>query len=81
MGYIRQKAGVNSTSRVNTSSRPSNMVKHNRPFATSLMAAHLLAEALAEADGNRTEAAKSLGVSRMTIHRWIRRYGLDPDAE
>lgn len=32
--------------------------------------------ALAECSGNRTHAAERLGVSRMTLHRWIRRYGV-----
>ena len=37
--YIRQKAGVNSTSRVNTSSRPSNIAKHRMALAVSLIRA------------------------------------------
>jgi len=36
----------------------------------------LVEEALRAADGNRTAAAKALGVSRMTVHRWIKRYDL-----
>ena len=36
----------------------------------------LVEEALRAADGNRTAAARALGVSRMTIHRWIKRYDL-----
>ena len=35
----RQNIGVNNTSRVNTSSRPSSMVKHSRPLANSLILA------------------------------------------
>ncbi len=35
----RQNAGVNSTSRVNTSSRPSSIEKHSSPLAASLMPA------------------------------------------
>jgi transcriptional regulator with GAF, ATPase, and Fis domain len=37
----------------------------------------LVTAALKAAGGNRTAAARSLGVSRMTVHRWIKRYGLD----
>ena len=35
-----------------------------------------IAEALERADGNRLEAAKLLGVSRATIFRKIKQYGL-----
>ncbi len=34
----------------------------------------LIEQALAACRGNRTRAAKSLGVSRVTLHRWIKRY-------
>lgn len=33
-------------------------------------------QALAECGGNKTRTAERLGVSRMTLHRWIRRYGV-----
>ena len=36
----------------------------------------LLVEALREARGNRSEAARRLGVSRVTLHDKLRRYGL-----
>jgi two-component system response regulator HydG len=32
--------------------------------------------ALESARGNRTRAAQALGVSRMTLHRWIRSFGI-----
>ena len=38
----------------------------------------LVEHALRAADGNRTAAARALGISRVTLHRWIRRYGLAP---
>ncbi len=34
----------------------------------------LIEQALKAAKGNRTLAAKSLGVSRVTLHRWMKRY-------
>jgi DNA-binding NtrC family response regulator len=43
----------------------------------------LLVEALRETRGNRTEAARRLGISRVTLHDKLRRYALgendDPD--
>ncbi|MBX3276249.1 MAG: sigma 54-interacting transcriptional regulator, partial [Sandaracinaceae bacterium] len=36
----------------------------------------LVERALGAAGGNRTHAARALGVSRVTLHRWIRVYGL-----
>jgi serine/threonine-protein kinase PknK len=36
----------------------------------------IVEQALMATKGNRTEAARALGVSRMTLHRWIRRYEL-----
>jgi DNA-binding NtrC family response regulator len=42
----------------------------------------LVVEALREARGNRSEAARRLGVSRVTLHDKLRRYGLgDGDGE
>ena len=37
----------------------------------------LIIRALRESGGNRTQAARSLGISRRTLHRKIRRYGLE----
>jgi transcriptional regulator with GAF, ATPase, and Fis domain/serine/threonine protein kinase len=37
----------------------------------------LVVQALRAAGGNRSAAARALGVSRISIHRWIKRYGLD----
>jgi transcriptional regulator with PAS, ATPase and Fis domain len=36
----------------------------------------LVERALEDAGGSRTKAAELLGVSRMTLHRWLRRYGM-----
>jgi two-component system NtrC family response regulator len=36
----------------------------------------LVLQALAASGGNRSAAAKALGTSRVTLHRWIKRYGL-----
>lgn len=36
-----------------------------------------IVQSLAEADGNRTKAAKALGVSRAMIYRKIADYGTD----
>ncbi|MBL8740367.1 MAG: helix-turn-helix domain-containing protein, partial [Myxococcales bacterium] len=36
----------------------------------------LLEKALAAAGQNRSAAAKALGVSRVTLHRWMKRYGM-----
>jgi len=38
---------------------------------------HKLVEgALRASNGNRTAAAKSLGISRATLHRWLKKYGI-----
>src|SRR5204863_3887540 len=37
----------------------------------------LIIRALKESDGNRTEAAKKLGMSRRTLHRKLHNYGLE----
>jgi DNA-binding NtrC family response regulator len=39
----------------------------------------LVVEALREARGNRSEAARRLGISRVTLHDKLRRYGLGDD--
>jgi DNA-binding NtrC family response regulator len=36
----------------------------------------LLVEALRAANGNRSEAARALGISRVTLHDKLRKYGL-----
>jgi transcriptional regulator of acetoin/glycerol metabolism len=38
-----------------------------------------IARALHQANGNKVEAARSIGLSRSTIYRKIRAYGIDPD--
>jgi DNA-binding NtrC family response regulator len=37
----------------------------------------LIIQALQDSDGNRTEAAKKLGMSRRTLHRKLHKYGLE----
>ena len=37
----------------------------------------LMIQALQDSDGNRTEAAKKLGMSRRTLHRKLHKYGLE----
>jgi DNA-binding NtrC family response regulator len=41
----------------------------------------LVVEALREAHGNRSEAARRLNISRVTLHDKLRRYGLGGDDE
>jgi transcriptional regulator of acetoin/glycerol metabolism len=41
----------------------------------------VLARALCRADGNVSEAARALGVSRATLHRKLRRLGIKPNRE
>jgi transcriptional regulator with PAS, ATPase and Fis domain len=38
-----------------------------------------LAAVLAEKRGNVSEVARAMGKTRMQIHRWMRRFGLDPE--
>jgi DNA-binding NtrC family response regulator len=37
----------------------------------------LIIQALQDCNGNRTEAAKKLGMSRRTLHRKLHKYGLE----
>jgi len=39
-----------------------------------------LLEALQRAGGNRSLAARHLGIGRATLYRWITRHGIDADA-
>jgi two-component system NtrC family response regulator len=39
----------------------------------------MIARALAEAGGNRTEAARRLGIHRQLLHTKLRRHGMEPD--
>ncbi|MEW6077109.1 MAG: sigma 54-interacting transcriptional regulator [Thermodesulfobacteriota bacterium] len=48
--------------------------KSHSPDRTALI------QALARCNGNQSEAARLMGVSRVTIWKWIRKYGIDPDA-
>jgi transcriptional regulator with PAS, ATPase and Fis domain len=38
-----------------------------------------LTEALTKAHGNVSEIARAMGKTRMQIHRWMKRFGLDPE--
>ncbi|GAB0115415.1 sigma-54-dependent transcriptional regulator [Acidisoma sp. C75] len=48
------------------------------PTAISRLEAAMIERALAAAQGNRSEAARALGIHRQLLHTKIRRYGLDP---
>ncbi len=37
----------------------------------------LIVQALKETDGNRTKAAQKIGISRRTLHRKLKKYGLE----
>ncbi len=39
----------------------------------------MIARALAETHGNRTEAARRLGIHRQLLHTKLRRYGMEAD--
>jgi len=41
---------------------------------------HKLIEALKQTGGNQTQAARILGVSRVTVWKWIKKYGVQLDA-
>jgi transcriptional regulator of acetoin/glycerol metabolism len=41
---------------------------------------HKLIEALEQTGGNQTRAARILGVSRVTVWKWIKKYGIRLDA-
>ena len=38
-----------------------------------------LVELLAQHDGNVSAVARAMGKARMQIHRWMKRFGLEPD--
>lgn len=46
-------------------------------MATTIMEAALIREVLENASGNRAEAARQLGISRVAFYRKIKEYGLD----
>ena len=39
-----------------------------------------LIELLQAHAGNVTDVARALGKARMQVHRWLRKFGIDPDA-
>jgi transcriptional regulator with GAF, ATPase, and Fis domain len=53
-----------------------------RPVETSRRGEHetldraLIERALEASKGNRSSAARALGISRVTLHRWLKRYGI-----
>jgi two-component system NtrC family response regulator len=47
------------------------------PTAVSRLEAAMIERALAASNGNRTEAARSLGIHRQLLHTKIQRYGLE----
>ena len=59
------------------------LMAHTRRVLTQIEAIECdaIAEALRETDGNKSEAARRLGMSRATIYRKIRGYGLEPPDE
>jgi two-component system NtrC family response regulator len=50
------------------------------PGAVEQLERAMITRALAEAGGNRSEAARRLGIHRQLLHEKLRRYGLDPSA-
>ncbi|MGF1596204.1 MAG: sigma-54-dependent Fis family transcriptional regulator [Acidimicrobiales bacterium] len=60
---------------------PELLARANAPFLGQLERAELevVLQALDRADGNKTEAAKSIGMARSTLYRKLRNYGLDLD--
>ncbi|MEM9192578.1 MAG: sigma 54-interacting transcriptional regulator, partial [Myxococcota bacterium] len=52
------------------------MPKETRRGALRRFDRQLVAQALRDAKGNRSEAARQLGISRMTLYRWLDRYEL-----
>jgi DNA-binding NtrC family response regulator len=56
------------------------MARSDRTIANREEALALLVSALAKANGNATQAAKSLGISRATLYNLFKRHGVDPRA-
>jgi two-component system response regulator AtoC len=56
-------------------SRPSSVV--DRQMTVQEAEKQLIIQALQDCNGNRTEAAKKLGMSRRTLHRKLHKYGLE----
>jgi DNA-binding NtrC family response regulator len=57
------------------SSRPAFAV--DRQLTVQQAEKQLIIQALQDSNGNRTEAAKKLGMSRRTLHRKLHKYGLE----
>ncbi|MDH3756114.1 MAG: Fis family transcriptional regulator, partial [Acidimicrobiia bacterium] len=60
---------------------PELLARANGPFLGQLERAELevMLRALDRAGGNKTKAAKSIGMARSTLYRKLRDYGLDLD--
>jgi transcriptional regulator with GAF, ATPase, and Fis domain len=50
---------------------------HSRREALREFDREIVEQALRATGGNRSAAARALGISRATIHRWIRRHGIE----
>jgi DNA-binding NtrC family response regulator len=50
------------------------------PAAVARLEGEMIRRALAAADGNRTEAARRLGIHRQLLYEKLRKYGMEPSA-
>ena len=51
-----------------------------RPRGSEELLKQSLIEHLARAAGNISEVARAMGRTRMQIHRWMKRFGIDPES-
>lgn len=56
---------------------PCEPIKDTRPSPCQEITAELLAQAMEQAGGNKTKAAKLLGIHRSTIWRYLKKFGMD----
>jgi two-component system NtrC family response regulator len=56
---------------------PIDWLSGDLPAAVSRLEAAMIQRALASSNGNRTEAARALGIHRQLLHTKIQRYGLE----
>jgi two-component system response regulator HydG len=52
-------------------------VPHGKTLNLEALEKQSIVKALEQSGGNRTEAAKALGLSRRTLHRKLKHYGLE----